>query len=81
MVKKFQSNIREMSLPPMSNSTSLQRKHKLILTRPKQPEFATAKRVRPTRVKSSAEIEEEIPKFKIFESKGVLGSSSTERGR
>ncbi|KAM3286959.1 hypothetical protein P3S67_020389 [Capsicum chacoense] len=88
MVKKFQSNIREMSLPPMNNSTSLQRKHKLILTRPKQPEFATAKRVRPTRVKSSAEIEEEIPKFKarplnkkIFESKGVLGCSSTQRGR
>ncbi|PHT25957.1 Protein TPX2 [Capsicum baccatum] len=78
MVKKFQSNIREMSLPPMSNSTALQRKHKLILTRPKQPEFATAKRVR------SAEVEKEelekVPKFKarplnkkIFESKGVLG--------
>ncbi|PHT35429.1 hypothetical protein CQW23_23129 [Capsicum baccatum] len=31
MVKKFQSNIREMSLPPMSK-----RKHKLTLTRPKQ---------------------------------------------
>ncbi|KAM3203999.1 hypothetical protein P3L10_027408 [Capsicum annuum] len=64
-----------MSLPPMSNSTSqddpagkMQRKHKLILTRPKEPEFVTAQRVRPTRVKSSAELEEEmmakIPKFK-----------------
>ncbi|KAM3288486.1 hypothetical protein P3S67_021916 [Capsicum chacoense] len=76
--EKFQSNIREMSLPPMSNSTALQRKNKPILTRPKQPEFATAKRVR------SAEVEKEelekVPKFKarplnkkIFESKGVLG--------
>ncbi|PHT92301.1 hypothetical protein T459_00183 [Capsicum annuum] len=57
--KKFQSSTREMSL---------QRKHKLILTRPKEPEFVTAQRVRPTRVKSSAELEEEmmakIPKFK-----------------
>ncbi|PHT62856.1 Protein TPX2 [Capsicum annuum] len=75
MMKKFQSSTREMSLPPMSNSTSqddpagkMQRKHKLILTRPKEPEFVTAQRVRPTRVKSSAELEEEmmakIPKFK-----------------
>ncbi|PHT73988.1 hypothetical protein T459_21265 [Capsicum annuum] len=55
MMKKFQSSTREM-------------KHKLILTRPKEPEFVTAQRVRPTRVKSSAELEEEmmakIPKFK-----------------
>ncbi|PHT97104.1 hypothetical protein BC332_33970 [Capsicum chinense] len=75
MMKKFQSSTREMSLPPMSNSTSqddpagkIQRKHKLILTKPKEPEFVTAQRVRPTRVKSSAELEEEmmakIPKFK-----------------
>ncbi|XP_049402507.1 protein TPX2-like isoform X2 [Solanum stenotomum] len=75
MMKKFQSSTREMSLPRMSNSTShddpagqMQRKHKLILTRPKEPEFVTAQRVRPTRVKSSAELEEEmmakIPKFK-----------------
>ncbi|PHT37437.1 hypothetical protein CQW23_21010 [Capsicum baccatum] len=75
MMKKFQSSTREMSLPPMRNSTSqddpagkMQRKHKLILTRPKEPEFVTAQRVRPTRVKSSAELEEEmmaqIPKFK-----------------
>ncbi|PHU06448.1 hypothetical protein BC332_22937 [Capsicum chinense] len=68
MMKKFQSSTREMSLPPMSNSTSQERKHKLILTRPKEPEFVTAQRVRPTRVKSSAELEEEmmakIPKFK-----------------
>ncbi|KAK4723575.1 hypothetical protein R3W88_026354 [Solanum pinnatisectum] len=75
MMKKFQSSTREMSLPRMSSSTShddpagqMQRKHKLILTRPKEPEFVTAQRVRPTRVKSSAELEEEmmakIPKFK-----------------
>ncbi|XP_006366305.1 protein TPX2-like isoform X2 [Solanum tuberosum] len=75
MMKKFQSGTREMSLPRMSSSTShddpagqMQRKHKLILTRPKEPEFVTAQRVRPTRVKSSAEQEEEmmakIPKFK-----------------
>lgn len=46
----------------------MQRKPKLTLTRPKEPEFETAQRVRPTRVKSSAELEEEmmakIPKFK-----------------
>ncbi|KAJ8561108.1 hypothetical protein K7X08_027298 [Anisodus acutangulus] len=59
MIKKFQSG--------MSNSTS-NRKPKLTLTRPKEPEFVTAQRVRPARVKSSAELEEEmmakIPKFK-----------------
>ncbi|KAJ8534567.1 hypothetical protein K7X08_016295 [Anisodus acutangulus] len=75
MMKKFQSSTREMSLSRMSSSTShddpagaMQKKHKLILTRPKEPEFVTAQRVRPTRVKSSAELEEEmmakIPKFK-----------------
>ncbi|XP_060201750.1 protein TPX2-like isoform X2 [Lycium barbarum] len=76
MMKKFQSSTREMSLSRMSSSTShddpaglMQRKQKqLILTRPKEPEFLTAQRVRPTRVKSSAELEEEmmaqIPKFK-----------------
>ncbi|KAK4364070.1 hypothetical protein RND71_015428 [Anisodus tanguticus] len=75
LMKKFQSSTREMSLSRMSSSTShddpagaMQKKHKLILTRPKEPEFVTAQRVRPTRVKSSAELEEEmmakIPKFK-----------------
>ncbi|CAN4094144.1 unnamed protein product [Withania somnifera] len=75
MIKKFQSGTREKSLSCMSNSTSngdatgrAQRKPKLTLTRPKEPEFVTAQRVRPTRVKSSAELEEEmmakIPKFK-----------------
>ncbi|PHU07689.1 Protein TPX2 [Capsicum chinense] len=67
MIKKFQSG--------MNNSTSngdltgrAQRKPKLTLTRPKEPEFVTAQRVRPTRVKSSAALEEEmiakVPKFK-----------------
>ncbi|XP_070038170.1 protein TPX2-like isoform X2 [Nicotiana tomentosiformis] len=75
MLKKFQSSTREMSLSRMSSSTShadpaglMRKNHKLILTRPKEPEFVTAQRVRPTRVKSSAELEEEmmakIPKFK-----------------
>ena len=38
------------------------------MTRAKEPEFETAQRVRPFRVKSSAELEEEViakmPKFK-----------------
>ncbi|KAF3793411.1 TPX2 protein [Nymphaea thermarum] len=44
------------------------RKPPLALTQPKEPEFLTARRVRPVKVKSSAELEEEmlanIPKFK-----------------
>lgn len=40
----------------------------LTLTRPKEPEFETAQRVRSVRIKSTAELEEEmmakIPKFK-----------------
>lgn len=43
-------------------------KPKLTLTRPKEPEFETAQRVRSVRIKSTAELEEEmmakIPKFK-----------------
>lgn len=75
MMKKFQSGTREM--PSMRSSCSLsqtdaagamQRKHKLVLTRPKTPEFETSQRVRSVKVKSSAEIEEEmmakLPKFK-----------------
>ena len=46
----------------------IQTKPKLTLTRPKEPEFETSQRIRPARVKSSAELEEEmmakIPKFK-----------------
>lgn len=47
---------------------AMQRKAKLTLTRPKTPEFETSQRVRSVKIKSSAEIEEEmlakIPKFK-----------------
>ncbi|CAI0548700.1 unnamed protein product [Linum tenue] len=62
MMRKFQTSTRELSLPIP------QGKPKLTLTRPKEPAFETAQRVRPVRVKSSAELEEEmlskIPKFK-----------------
>lgn len=75
MMRKFQSNTREMSLSRISSSLSqadpaetLQRKVKLKLTRPKEPEFETAQRVRSVKIKSSAELEEEMmvkmPKFK-----------------
>ncbi|CAN1351410.1 Protein TPX2 [Linum perenne] len=62
MMQKFQSGTRDLSLslPPG--------KAKLTLTRPKEPAFETAQRVRAVRVKSSAELEEEmlakLPKFK-----------------
>lgn len=76
MIKKFQSNTREISLSRMNSSLShddaassiLRSKPRLKLTKPKQPEFETAQRVRPVTMKSSAELEEEmmakIPKFK-----------------
>ncbi|XP_039026728.1 protein TPX2-like [Hibiscus syriacus] len=64
MMKKFQSSTRDLSLP---HSSSLNMPP-LKLTRPKEPEFETAQRMRPVRVKSTAELEEEmmakIPKFK-----------------
>ncbi|KAB1209897.1 Protein TPX2 [Morella rubra] len=51
-----------------TNKEDRKMKPKLTLTRPKDPEFETAQRVRSVRVKSAAEIEEEmmakIPKFK-----------------
>ncbi|KAJ1375379.1 TPX2, C-terminal, partial [Sesbania bispinosa] len=63
MMKRFQSSTRDLSHSALS-----QTKPKLTLTRPKEPEFETTQRVRPTRVKSSAELEEEMmakmPKFK-----------------
>ncbi|XP_051151988.1 protein TPX2 isoform X2 [Andrographis paniculata] len=66
MMRKFQSSTREMSLS--SNGSLFQGKPKLVLTRPKTPEFLTSQRARPIKVKSSAELEEEmmanIPKFK-----------------
>jgi targeting protein for Xklp2 len=106
MMKKFQSNTRDLSLPhvitevhftrALLNSVApssciacicccfsykflsfnvqdgpasvIQRNPKLTLTRPKEPEFETAQRVRSVKIKSTAEIEEEmmakIPKFK-----------------
>jgi len=50
-------------------ASNIQRKPtKLTLTRPKEPEFETSQRIRTVRVKSTAELEEEmmakIPKFK-----------------
>ncbi|KAG9160944.1 hypothetical protein Leryth_025005 [Lithospermum erythrorhizon] len=66
MILKFQSSTRDMSLQGATNS--VQHKSKLKLTRPKEPEFETSQRARPTRIKSSAELEEEMmakmPKFK-----------------
>ena len=61
MMKRFQSGTRDLPLP---NHT----KPKLTLTRPKEPEFETNQRIRPARVKSAAELEDEMmakmPKFK-----------------
>lgn len=75
MMKKFQSGTRDLNLPPRGSSIShgdahqvMQRKPKLTLTRPKEPAFETSQRVRSVKLKSSAELEEEmmakIPKFK-----------------
>lgn len=52
----------------MQEDTALHGRPKLILTRPKEPQFQTSQRVRAVKVKSSAELEEEmlakIPKFR-----------------
>ncbi|EOA36809.1 hypothetical protein CARUB_v10008388mg [Capsella rubella] len=67
LMKKFQTSTRDLSLPH-ANTSLLQNRPKLTLTRPKEPEFVTSQRARPLRIKSSAELEEEmlakIPKFK-----------------
>ncbi|PPD67114.1 hypothetical protein GOBAR_DD36008 [Gossypium barbadense] len=70
MMKKFQSCTRDLSRPHSSsndNAATVQMPV-LRLTRPKEPEFETAQRMRPVVVKSTAELEEEmmakIPKFK-----------------
>ncbi|KEH30703.1 targeting protein for Xklp2 protein [Medicago truncatula] len=64
MMKKFESSTRDLPLPNTLSHT----KPKLTLTKPKSPEFETNQRVRPARVKSAAELEEEMmakmPKFK-----------------
>lgn len=52
----------------MQEDAALQGRPKLMLTRPKEPQFQTSHRVRAVKVKSSAELEEEmlakIPKFR-----------------
>ncbi|KAL1355885.1 hypothetical protein HN51_007848 [Arachis hypogaea] len=77
ILKRFQSSTRDLSLPSALSNT----KPKLTLTRPKEPEFETTQRVRPTKVKSSAELEEELmakmPKFKARPlNKKILQTSS-----
>ncbi|KAG6661527.1 protein TPX2 [Carya illinoinensis] len=66
MMKKFESRTRDLSLPV--NTSLSHMKTRLTLTRPKDPELETAQRVRSIRVKSTAELEEEmmakIPKFR-----------------
>ncbi|RWW05108.1 hypothetical protein GW17_00031636 [Ensete ventricosum] len=74
MINKFHSRTRDLDLSlnrSLSNDDTasvIQRRPKLTLTRPKNPELETAHRVRAVRIKSSAELEEEmlakIPKFK-----------------
>ncbi|XP_038987762.1 protein TPX2-like isoform X3 [Phoenix dactylifera] len=74
LVKKFQSRTRDLdlskngSLSHDDTASMAQRRLRLTLTRPKEPALETAYRVRAVRVKSSAELEEEmlakIPKFK-----------------
>ncbi|KFK42722.1 targeting protein for xklp2 [Arabis alpina] len=75
LMKKFQTSTRDLSLPHANTSIPqaaaaflVQNRPKLTLTRPKEPDFVTSQRARPLRVKSSAELEEEmlakIPKFK-----------------
>lgn len=65
LMNKFQASTRNLSMP--QNSVS-QGKPRLQLTRPKEPEFVSTQRVRLVKVKSSAELEEEMmakmPKFK-----------------
>ncbi|KAE8669711.1 Protein TPX2 [Hibiscus syriacus] len=71
MMRKFQSSTRDLSIPHGSQSNdniATVQIPTLKLTRPKEPEFETAQRTRPVRVKSATELEEEmmakIPKFK-----------------
>ncbi|EXB44629.1 hypothetical protein L484_010320 [Morus notabilis] len=67
MMIKFQSSTRDLSLPHVPDSF-FKMKPRLTLTRPKEPELETSQRVRSVKVKSTAELEEEmmakIPKFK-----------------
>ncbi|CAN1230993.1 Protein TPX2 [Linum perenne] len=67
MMKKFETSTRDLSLPPVIVGF-YQGKPKLTLTRPQEPAFETAQRIRPVKIKSTAELEQEmlakIPKFK-----------------
>eukprot|EP00250_Pteridium_aquilinum_P005854 c15881_g1_i1 orf=183-2441(+) len=71
-VQRFQMKTREsLRSRVLSNDdcgSHAQEKSKLKLTKPKEPEFETSQRVRPARVKSTAELEAEMlakmPKFK-----------------
>ncbi|KAI0527384.1 hypothetical protein KFK09_002984 [Dendrobium nobile] len=86
MVQKFQSRTREIELPQnrsfsQDTFSSIQMRPKLTLTRPKEPELETAQRVRAVRIKSSAELEEEmlakLPRFKARPlNKKILEASS-----
>ncbi|EHA8586837.1 putative protein TPX2 [Cocos nucifera] len=73
MVKKFQSRTRDLDLSKNGSishddaASMTRRRLRLTLTRPKEPTFETAYRVRAVRVKSSAELEEEML-AKILES-------------
>ncbi|CAN6168217.1 unnamed protein product [Urochloa humidicola] len=69
LVKKFESGTRKLSITnSRSSREDSEGRPKLMLTRPKEPELQTSHRVRAVRVKSSAELEEEmlakIPKFR-----------------
>ncbi|PAN14095.1 hypothetical protein PAHAL_2G383800 [Panicum hallii] len=72
LVKKFESGTRKMSINNNRSlsveDAALHGRPKLVLTRPKEPELQTSHRVRAVRVKSTAELEEEmlakIPKFR-----------------
>ncbi|CAL5083151.1 unnamed protein product [Urochloa decumbens] len=69
LVKKFESGTRKLSFTNSRLSRDdAEGRPKLMLTRPKEPELQTSHRVRAVRVKSSAELEEEmlakIPKFR-----------------
>ncbi|KAG2262026.1 hypothetical protein Bca52824_069105 [Brassica carinata] len=63
LVKKFQTSTRDLSLPHVQNQP-----RPMTLTRLNEPEFATSQRIRPVRLKSTSELEEEMlakmPKFK-----------------
>ncbi|KAJ0229340.1 Protein TPX2 [Hirschfeldia incana] len=80
LMKKFQTSTRDLSLT-QANASLPQNRTKLTLTRPKEPEFVTSQRARPLKVKSSAELEEEmlakIPKFKARPvNKKILAASA-----